>query len=52
MRFKGRTFLMKFWLILGMFPGFLSMICLYFLLKQFGLTQEGAIPGLILVSVE
>lgn len=51
MRFKGRTFLMRFWLILGMFPGFLSMICLYFLLKQFGLTQEGAIPGLILVSV-
>lgn len=51
MRFKGRTFLMRFWLILGMFPGFLSMICLYFLLKQFGLTQAGAIPGLILVSV-
>lgn len=51
MRFKGRTFLMRFWLILGMFPGFLSMICLYFLLKQFGLTQSGAIPGLILVSV-
>lgn len=51
MRFKGRTFLMRFWLILGMFPGFLSMICLYFLLKQFGLTQEGAIPGLILISV-
>src|SRR5699024_4931497 len=38
-------------LILGMFPGFLTMICLYFLLKQFGLTQEGAIPGLILVTV-
>ena len=51
MRFKGRTFLMKFWLILGMFPGFLTMICLYFLLKQFGLTQAGAIPGLILISV-
>lgn len=51
MRFKGRTLLMRFWLILGMFPGFLSMICLYFLLKQFGLTQGGAIPGLILVSV-
>ena len=51
MRFKGRTFLMRFWLILGMFPGFLTMICLYFLLKQFGLTQAGAIPGLILVSV-
>ncbi|MCH5258840.1 MAG: ABC transporter permease subunit [Lachnospiraceae bacterium] len=51
MRFKGRTFLMKFWLILGMFPGFLTMICLYFLLKQFNLTQAGAIPGLILISV-
>ena len=34
MRFKGRTFLMRFWLILGMFPGFLTMICLYFLLKN------------------
>ncbi|MBD5495289.1 MAG: sugar ABC transporter permease [Lachnospiraceae bacterium] len=51
MRFKGREFLMRFWLILGMFPGFLTMICLYFLLKQFGLTQSGAIPGLILISV-
>lgn len=51
MRFKGRQALMQFWLILGMFPGFLTMICLYFLLKQFGLTQEGAIPGLILVTV-
>ncbi|SFB75054.1 sugar ABC transporter permease [Butyrivibrio sp. YAB3001] len=51
MRFNGRTLLMKFWLILGMFPGFLTMICLYFLLKQIGLTQAGAVPGLILVSV-
>ncbi len=51
MRFKGRTLIMRFWLILGMFPGFLSMICLYFLLKNMGLTQEGAIPGLILISV-
>ncbi len=51
MRFAGRTFLMRFWLILGMFPGFLTMICLYFLLKQFGLTQAGAVPGLILVGV-
>jgi len=51
MRFTGRTLLMRFWLVLGMFPGFLTMICLYFLLKQFGLTQAGAVPGLILVSV-
>lgn len=50
MRFKGRELLMRFWLILGMFPGFLTMICLYFLLKNLGLTQEGAIPGLILIS--
>ncbi|MCD8022891.1 MAG: ABC transporter permease subunit [Lachnospiraceae bacterium] len=49
-RFKGRTFMMQLWLILGMFPGFLTMICLYFLLKQMGLTQSGAIPGLILVT--
>ena len=51
MRFAGRTLLMRFWLVLGMFPGFLTMICLYFLLKQLGLTQEGAVPGLILVGV-
>ena len=51
MRFAGRTLLMRFWLILGMFPGFLTMICMYFLLKQFGLTQQGAVPGLILVYI-
>ena len=51
LRFKGRKMFMNMVLILGMFPGFLTMIALYFLLKQFGLTQEGAIPGLILVSV-
>ncbi len=50
-RFRGRTLLMRFWLILGMFPGFLTMICLYFLLKNMGLTQQGAIPGLILIGV-
>ncbi len=50
MRFAGRTFLMKFWLILGMFPGFLTMICLYFILREMGLTQAGAVPGLILVG--
>lgn len=51
MRFRGRTALMRLWLILGMFPGFLTMICMYFLLKQFGLTQAGAVPGLILVNI-
>lgn len=51
MRFKGRKTLMNIWLVLGMFPGFLTMICLYFLLKQLGLTESGAVPGLILISV-
>ncbi len=51
MRFKMRRPLMNLWLVLGMFPGFLTMICLYFLLKQFGLTQGGAVPGLILIGV-
>ena len=51
MRFKGRKTLMNIWLVLGMFPGFLTMICLYFLLKTLGLTEAGAVPGLILISV-
>ena len=51
MRFRGRKALMNIWLVLGMFPGFLTMICLYFLLKQMGLTMSGAVPGLILISV-
>lgn len=50
MRFRGRRALMNIWLVLGMFPGFLTMICLYFLLKQMGLTEAGAVPGLILIS--
>jgi arabinogalactan oligomer/maltooligosaccharide transport system permease protein len=51
MRFRGRKALMNIWLVLGMFPGFLTMICLYFLLKMMGLTEAGAVPGLILISV-
>ncbi len=51
MRFAGRELLMKFWLVLGMFPAFLSLICMYFILKEMGLTQEGAVPGLILIGV-
>ncbi len=49
-RFKGRKLLMNVVLVLGMFPGFLTMIVLYYLLKTLGMTQEGAVPGLILVS--
>ncbi len=50
-RFKMRKALMKFMLILGMFPGMLSMIILYRVLKDLGMTMENSIPGLILVYV-
>lgn len=40
MRFGIRKSLMKLALILGMFPGFMSMIAVYFVLKSVGLTQS------------
>ena len=50
-RFKMRKPLMQFMLILGMFPGMLSMIILYQVLKDLGMTQANAVPGLILVYI-
>lgn len=50
-RFRGRKLLMNIILILGMFPGFLSMIAVYFILKLIGFTGPGSVPGLILVYV-
>ncbi len=50
-RFKLRKPLMQFMLILGMFPGMLSMIILYNVLKDLGMTEANAVPGLILVSI-
>ena len=50
-RFKLRNGLMRFMLILGMFPGMLTMIILYRVLKDLGLTQANAVPGLILVYI-
>ena len=50
-RFKMRKPLMRFMLILGMFPGMLTMLILYRVLKDLGLTQANAVPGLILVYV-
>ena len=50
-RFKMRKPLMQFMLILGMFPGMLSMIILYNVLKDLGLTEANAVPGLILVGI-
>ena len=45
LRFKGRKGLMNFMLVLGMFPGFLTMIVLYTVLKDLGLTGEHAVPA-------
>ena len=50
-RFKGRTGLMRFMLILGLFPGMLTMIILYRVLKDLGMTQANSVPGLILVYI-
>jgi arabinogalactan oligomer / maltooligosaccharide transport system permease protein len=47
LRFKGRKGYMNLALILGMFPGFMSMIAVYYILKGLGLTQS--LIALILV---
>ena len=47
MRFKARKGLMSFSIILGMFPGVLSMIAVYFVLKMVGLSDS--LLGLIVV---
>ena len=48
-RFKGRKLLMNFMLVIGMFPGFLTLLVLYTLLKTLHLTEANSIGGLILV---
>ena len=47
MRFKARKPLMNIAIILNLFPGFLSMIAVYFILKEIGLTNS--LTGLIIV---
>ncbi len=49
LRFKGRRGLMNFMLILGMFPGFLTMILIYKVFSDLGLTMQAAPLGLIIV---
>ncbi len=46
LRFKTRKLLMNISLIIGLFPGFLSVIALYFIFKEFNLTNN--LFGLIL----
>ena len=49
MRFNGRKLLMNISLVLGMFPGFITLIVLYNILSDLGFTGAGSVPGLILV---
>ena len=47
MRFRGRRTLMSVGVILGLFPGVLAMIAVYFIMRSFGLTNNHW--GLVLV---
>ena len=47
LRFKARKPFMNIAMILGMFPGFMTMIAIYYILKVIGLSQN--IIGLIIV---
>ena len=40
LRFTHRKLMMNVLLVLGMFPGFMSMIAIYHILKAFGLSQQ------------
>ena len=50
LRFKLRKLYMNLAMILGLFPGFMTMVAQYFILKSMGLTEGSAIRiGLIVV---
>ena len=49
LRFKARKPLMNLMLILGMFPGFLTMILIYKVFSDLGLTLQNAPIGLVIV---
>jgi arabinogalactan oligomer/maltooligosaccharide transport system permease protein len=49
LRFKGRKALMNAMLVLGMFPGFLTMLLIYKVFSDLGLVLEMAPLGLIIV---
>jgi len=50
-RFKMRKPLMNIALIMGMFPGFMSMIAVYYILKGFGFLSSGEMKLLALILV-
>ena len=49
LRFKGRKGLMNFMLVLGMFPSFLTLLLIYKVFVDLGLTMNRAPIGLIIV---
>lgn len=49
LRFKGRKLLMNFMLILGMFPGFLTLILIYKVFADWELIEGMAPVGLVIV---
>jgi arabinogalactan oligomer/maltooligosaccharide transport system permease protein len=51
LRFKMRKKLLNIALILGMFPGFMSMIAVYYILKGFGMLEAGPLKLIALVLV-
>ena len=51
LRFKLRKPFMNITMILGLFPGFMSMIAIYFILKSFGLCANPDAPELAIVGL-
>lgn len=51
LRFKMRKPLMNIALILGMFPGFMSMIAIYYILKGLGFLETGQLKLIALIMV-
>jgi len=51
LRFRMRKKLMNIAMILGMFPGFMAMYAIYFILKGFGMLEAGPLKLVALVMV-
>lgn len=51
LRFKMRKKMMNIALILGMFPGFMSMYAVYYILKGFGFLESGPMKLVALIMV-
>ncbi len=51
LRFKMRKTFMNIALVLGMFPGFMSMIAVYYILKGLGFLESGVLKQVALVLV-